>query len=84
MRWVLACVLGLAGCSPGGRVVASEMAPQPFCTRTLGVAECFANPEALTDRPTRVGDTPVRTHVACVPVWQNGGLSCQFSLSPSP
>ena len=35
----------------------------PFCTRTLGVAECFADPAALLDRPAPLGDMPVRVHV---------------------
>jgi hypothetical protein len=35
--------------------------PMPFCTRTLGQAECFANPYALPDHPQSWGDTPVRT-----------------------
>ncbi len=32
--------------------------PQPFCTRTLGMAECFADPAALPDHPTPLADGP--------------------------
>jgi len=31
----------------------------PFCTRTLGQAECFADPDALPDRPAPLADGPV-------------------------
>ena len=87
MRWVMIGVLlpaSLAGCVPRGRVVVSALPPQPFCTRTLGVAECFADPAALLDRPTPIGDTPVRTHVACEPVWREGGLACWWGETPRP
>jgi hypothetical protein len=33
-------------------------APPPFCTRTLGVAECFADPASLPDHPSGVADAP--------------------------
>jgi hypothetical protein len=38
--------------------------PLPFCTRTLGVPECFADPAALPDHPSDLGDFPVRWHPA--------------------
>ncbi len=75
---ILALAAGLAGCAPGGRVVLSTLKPQPFCRRTLGTAECFANPEALPDRPSGLADTPVRTHTECVAWWQDGGLICRL------
>ncbi len=30
--------------------------PPRFCTRTLGLPECFANPEALPDHPSPLAD----------------------------
>ena len=34
--------------------------PEPFCTRSLGVVDCWANPEALLPAPQRpVGDSPL-------------------------
>ncbi len=33
-------------------------AEPPFCTRTLGAAECFADPSALPDHPSGVADAP--------------------------
>ena len=30
---------------------------QPFCTRTLGMAECFATPATLNDHPSPWGDS---------------------------
>jgi len=36
-------------------------APPParrFCTRTLGLAECFADPQSLPDHPAELGDGP--------------------------
>ena len=37
-----------------------ETAPpaQPYCTRTLGVAECFAEPAQLPDHPAELADGP--------------------------
>jgi hypothetical protein len=35
-----------------------EPAPQQFCTRTLGMAECFAEPATLNDHPSAWGDAP--------------------------
>jgi len=32
--------------------------PPEFCTRTLGVAECFADPAALPDHPGQLADGP--------------------------
>jgi hypothetical protein len=32
--------------------------PQPFCTRTLGVAECFTDPDKLPDQPPALQDGP--------------------------
>jgi hypothetical protein len=36
-----------------------EPRPQQFCTRTLGMAECFAEPATLADHPSAWGDAPV-------------------------
>jgi hypothetical protein len=53
-------VLLLAGCHSGGTkdvvVVAPPPVPPPFCTRTLGVAQCFTDPASLPDHPAGLGD----------------------------
>ena len=33
-------------------------APEPFCTRSLGVADCWEDPAALPGRYRNLGDTP--------------------------
>ena len=83
MRWII-LALALAGCAEGGRTVVSSVPPQPFCTRTLGLPQCFANPAALPNHPAELVDTPVREHVACRPWWQDGGLPCQWAQPPRP
>ncbi len=83
MRWIMLAA-GLAGCAAGGQTVVSSALPQPFCTRTLGVAECFADPAALPDRPEPLADTPVRVHVACRNWWQDGGLLCSAGQPARP
>ena len=35
-----------------------EPPPQPFCTRSLGVADCWQNPAALPGHPTGIADGP--------------------------
>lgn len=35
--------------------------PQPFCTRSLGTVDCWADPALLPERQTEVGDTPPPT-----------------------
>lgn len=35
--------------------------PQPFCTRTLGVANCWADPALLPPDQHELGDTPPPT-----------------------
>ena len=32
--------------------------PPPYCTRSLGVVDCWANPEALVNRPPQVANGP--------------------------
>ena len=32
--------------------------PPPFCTRSLGVADCWRDPASLPDKPTELGDGP--------------------------
>ncbi len=58
----LALVCVVSACAPsGGKLAAKPPSPaQPpeFCTRTLGVAECFAHPELLPDHPAGVADGP--------------------------
>ncbi len=83
MRWI---ILGfcLAGCAQGGRTVVSALPPQPFCTRTLGTAQCFADPAALPDHPAQLADTPVRQHVECRAWWQNGALLCLLEQPARP
>ncbi len=36
----------------------------PFCTRTLGMAECFADPASLPNHPASLGDGPVALNAA--------------------
>lgn len=43
-------------CKP---MAAPPEAPR-FCTRTLGTAECFADPAALPDHPAPLGDGPTQ------------------------
>lgn len=43
---------GQSYCKP----VAPPPAPPRFCTRTLGVPECFADPSALPDHPSGLAD----------------------------
>jgi len=35
---------------------AAPPAPPPFCTRTLGAAQCFADPASLPDHPSPLAD----------------------------
>ena len=35
--------------------------PPPYCTRTLGVVECWANPDAFATLPRSVADAPALT-----------------------
>ena len=68
--WMVVGVAGLSGCAPAGRPVVSAPAyAMPFCTRTLGIAECFADPAALLDHPSQLGDVPVRVHRPAAPWW---------------
>ena len=83
MRCLLVMVV-LGGCAARGQLMISVAPPQPFCTRTLGVAECFADPSALLDRPAELADTPVRGHVACRRWWQDGGLPCLLDQPGRP
>jgi hypothetical protein len=32
--------------------------PPPYCTRSLGVADCWRDPSRLTDQPPELADTP--------------------------
>lgn len=32
--------------------------PQPYCTRSLGVPDCWVNPQALPDHPPQIADGP--------------------------
>ncbi len=45
---------GKSYCKP----VEPPPAPPRFCTRTLGQAECFADPAALPDHPSPLADGP--------------------------
>lgn len=40
-----------------------QAAAVPFCTRSLGVVDCWSNPGAFAVRPREVGDTPAPTAV---------------------
>jgi len=33
-------------------------APPPYCTRSLGIVDCWANPQNLPDHPPEVADGP--------------------------
>ena len=74
MRTVwLGVIAALTGCGPAPPpvfVVSVPSSPMPFCTRTLGMAECFADPTSLPDRPANVGDMPVRVHRLPTPWWR--------------
>ncbi len=83
MRAIL-LLLALAGCVERGRTVVSAIPPQPYCTRTLGTAQCFADPAALPDRPAELLDTPVREHLECVRWTEKGGLACLLDQPPRP
>jgi hypothetical protein len=39
--------------------------PQPFCTRTLGQADCWTNPAMLADHPPGLADDPAAPPSAC-------------------
>lgn len=40
------------------RAVAPPPFAQPYCTRSLGVVDCWTNPAALPDHPPQVADGP--------------------------
>jgi len=48
---------GLTYCAPRD----SPPNPGPFCTRSLGVVDCWINPEALPMPQRQVSDTPAPT-----------------------
>jgi hypothetical protein len=50
------------------------MARQPFCTRTLGTAQCFDAPYLLPDHPAQLADTPARAP-APPPTWWKKTIS---------
>ncbi len=72
MRWPLIIIASLAACqpAPAPKGVVALVPPPPFCTRTLGMAECFADPVLLPDHPAGWGDTPVRPIQPPIPWWQ--------------
>ena len=43
------------------RPVEPPPAPPPYCTRSLGGVDCWANPEALPARPPKLADAPAPT-----------------------
>jgi hypothetical protein len=57
---LLPLALLLACCQPPSRHASTGQAipPPPFCTATLGVAECFAHPDQLPDHPPSLADGP--------------------------
>jgi hypothetical protein len=69
MRPALGLLLLLACCQAPRPPLAAAV-EQPFCTRTLGMPECFATPGLLPDHPAPLGDTPVRPAVPPVPWWK--------------
>jgi hypothetical protein len=74
MRWMIGFVMMLAGCQagpePSHRSMVLAAPPPPFCTRTLGMAECFADPLGLPDHPSDLGDTPIRPVQPPEPWWK--------------
>jgi hypothetical protein len=40
------------------RPVEAPPEPPPYCTRSLGVVDCWRDPKALPDRPPEVADGP--------------------------
>jgi len=72
MRAILILMLALSACqaSAGRTSTAALYPPPPFCTRTLGMASCFADPASLPDHPTSWGDTPYRPIQPPIPWWQ--------------
>ncbi len=60
MRISLLVFCGLAACAAPPAPVAVHEPPAPFCTRTLGMAECFVSGETLPDHPAELADTPIR------------------------
>ncbi len=72
MRPILSVLCLLSGCqqaaeAPPAHAVAAQ---QPFCTRTLGTADCYAPSSVLPDHPAQLGDTPVRTPPPATPWWE--------------
>lgn len=51
---------GLSYCKPKE----APPAPPEFCTRTLGVPECFSDPAFLPDHPSPIADGPTRLNPA--------------------
>jgi hypothetical protein len=72
MMLLLTLTLTLTACSadPARPSRLALEPPPPFCTRTLGMASCFADPAALPDRPSSWGDTPHRPLQPPTPWWQ--------------
>jgi len=83
MRWSIWAVTICAGCQAASPITARMTAvratplspiviqpPPPFCTRTLGLAACFAYPESLPDHPSGWGDTPVRPFQPKLSWWE--------------
>jgi hypothetical protein len=71
MRLPLLLLATLASCEAPPRTdTAALYPPPPFCTRTLGMASCFADPASLTDHPSSLGDTPYRPVQPALPWWR--------------
>ena len=54
-------LLVLGGCHPApahkvAGATAVVVAPPPYCTQTLGVAQCFSDPDSLPDHPPSLAD----------------------------
>lgn len=65
---LISMCLSLSGCGAGawveptGAFAAANAAaipePPPYCTRSLGVVDCWADPDTLPNRPPQVADGP--------------------------
>ncbi len=72
MRRAMAVLLLVGGCEARAPAAppAARAEAEPFCTRTLGLAQCFTTPALLPDHPHSLGDTPDRPDQPPTPWWK--------------
>lgn len=63
MRVIWVVMAGLAGCAQRTEPVAAGPGREPFCTRSLGVVDCWTNPQALPPGTREVRHAPLPTPV---------------------